>query len=120
MGILFLKNPEKGASHIYRTLQPGRTAFCNDLVEIGLRRVLESGGFEGGNIQIQTRTVAYRWKGLDDLVDIMVAAFSSAITRGWSEEDRAKLPAALRENLSDVEKANASIEMVAYLAVARK
>jgi ubiquinone/menaquinone biosynthesis C-methylase UbiE len=152
LGILFLKNPEKGASHIYRTLQPGGTAFVTTWSKLGylspvrraqkavrpdstpwelpigeewfteekLRQVLESGGFKGGNIQIQTRTVSYRGRDLDDLVDIMEAAFSSAITGGWSEEDRAKLPAALRESLSDVEKANASIEMVAYVAVARK
>lgn len=40
------------------------------------------------------------------------SAFSSTITKGWSKEDRAKFPAAFRANLSDVEKSNASIEIV--------
>ncbi|KAF4178028.1 hypothetical protein CNMCM8694_001969 [Aspergillus lentulus] len=114
LGILFLKNPEKGASHIYRTLQPGGTAFLTTWSKLGylspvrraqkavrpdstpwelpigeacfteekLRQVLKSGGFEAGKVQSQTRTVAYRGKDLNDLVDIMVAAFSSAITGG--------------------------------------
>lgn len=40
------------------------------------------------------------------------SAFSSTITKGWSKEDRTKFPAAFRANLSDVEKSNASIEIV--------
>ncbi|GFF56451.1 hypothetical protein IFM46972_10518 [Aspergillus udagawae] len=84
-----------------------------------LRRVLDAGGFEAGNIQTQTRTVGYRGDDLDDLVDRMKTAFAVA-TEGWSEEGREKWPAALRDSLSEVERASASVEMVAYVAVARK
>jgi ubiquinone/menaquinone biosynthesis C-methylase UbiE len=151
LGILFFPNPEKGAAHIYRTLQPGGSAFVTTWSKIGylepihraqrairpdstpwellidtawfteerLRQVLEDGGFEAGNIQIQIRTVSYRGDDLDDLVDRMSTAFS-VVTDAWSEEEREKWPGALREHLSEVERANASVEMVAYVAVASK
>ncbi|RHZ49629.1 hypothetical protein CDV55_101717 [Aspergillus turcosus] len=114
-------------AHVYRAqkaIRPDCTPWKLPIdmawfTEERLRQVLEAGGFEAGNVQIQTRTVGYRGNDLDDLVDRMKTAFAVA-TEGWSEEEREKWPGALRDSLSEAERANASVEMVAYVAVARK
>jgi hypothetical protein len=78
------------------------------------------GGFDAGKIRIQSHTCTYRGEDLDDLVDIMKSAFSAAVTDGWCEEERQKWNSAILESLSEVEKATASIEMVAFIALAEK
>jgi hypothetical protein len=46
--------------------------------------------------------------------------FASSFSSNFSKDERAKWPVALHESLSDAEKANASIEMVAHVVVTGK
>lgn len=85
-----------------------------------LVEVLEKGGFESGKIQVQERTVGYRGKDVDDLMDIMKASFQGYVTSGWTEGEKEQWVQELRKSLSEEERAMARLEMVAWVAVAQK
>ncbi|OJJ01855.1 hypothetical protein ASPVEDRAFT_41428 [Aspergillus versicolor CBS 583.65] len=85
-----------------------------------LIEVLERGGFHSENIQIQERTVGYKGKDLDDLIDIMKASFEGHVTNGWTDDDKEKWVRELRNSLSEDERETARIEMLAWVAVAQK
>ncbi|KAL4866959.1 hypothetical protein BDV12DRAFT_172123 [Aspergillus spectabilis] len=85
-----------------------------------LVRVLVAGGFEPDRIEVHERTVGYRGKNLEALLDIMKMSFLGQVTDGWNEEEKLIWVKELRESLTEDEKMNASVEMVAWVAVATK
>ncbi|BCS26748.1 class I SAM-dependent methyltransferase [Aspergillus puulaauensis] len=85
-----------------------------------LVEVLGKGGFESGKIRVQERTVGYRGKDVDDLIDIMKASFRDYVTNGWSESEKEQWVEELRNSLREEETAMARVEMVAWVAVAQK
>jgi ribosomal protein L12E/L44/L45/RPP1/RPP2 len=85
-----------------------------------LFRVLVSAGFEAERIRILTQPVRYRGKDLDDLLDILRTAFLGQVTNGWSEEEKEQWIKELFNALTEQEKQRASLEMIAWVAVAQK
>ncbi|KAL2812939.1 S-adenosyl-L-methionine-dependent methyltransferase [Aspergillus granulosus] len=85
-----------------------------------LTQVLVSAGFETEKIQILTKSVGYRGKDLGDLLDIVKTGFLAIVTNGWSEEEKEQWVKELPNALTEQEKESASIEMVAWIAVAQK
>jgi SAM-dependent methyltransferase len=85
-----------------------------------LAQVLVSAGFETGKIRVLTKSVGYGGKDLDDLLDILRTAFLGQVTNGWSEEEKEKWIQELSNALTEREKESASLDMVAWIAVAQK
>ncbi|KAI9374607.1 S-adenosyl-L-methionine-dependent methyltransferase [Aspergillus egyptiacus] len=85
-----------------------------------LEAVLQAGGFQTGNIQIRAKTVRYGGEGLEDFLDIMTSAFGGYVTKDWSEGEKTQWVKELRESLTEEEREGAGVEMVAWVAVARK
>ncbi|KAL3462383.1 S-adenosyl-L-methionine-dependent methyltransferase [Aspergillus heterothallicus] len=85
-----------------------------------LLQVLVSAGFKTGKIQILPKPVRYRGKDLGDLLDIMKAGFLGPVTNGWSEEEKEQWVKVLTSALTEEEKVSASLEMIAWVAVAQK
>ena len=85
-----------------------------------LQQVLESGGFDAAKMAIQKMQVFFRGENLDDLVDILKLAFSKFSTEDWDDEEKEKWCLALRESLTEEQKASARIEMEAFVAIAEK
>ncbi|KAL2851895.1 S-adenosyl-L-methionine-dependent methyltransferase [Aspergillus pseudoustus] len=85
-----------------------------------LIQVLVSAGFERDRIQVLTKSMAYRGKDLDDLLDIIETGFMGMVTNGWSEEEKEQWVKALPNALTEQEKETASIKMTAWIAVAKK
>ncbi|KAL4880322.1 S-adenosyl-L-methionine-dependent methyltransferase [Aspergillus karnatakaensis] len=82
--------------------------------------VLEGGGFERGKIEVFEKVVGYRGEDLDDLMDILKTAFLRLVTEGWSEGEKERWVEEVRGGLTEEEKETARLEMVAWVAVARK
>ncbi|KAL3482815.1 S-adenosyl-L-methionine-dependent methyltransferase [Aspergillus germanicus] len=85
-----------------------------------LFQVLVSAGFEAERIRILTQPVGYRGKDLDDLLDILRTAFLGQVTSDWSEEEKEQWIQELSNALTEQEKESASLEMIAWIAVAQK
>ncbi|KAJ0426684.1 S-adenosyl-L-methionine-dependent methyltransferase [Aspergillus carlsbadensis] len=85
-----------------------------------LVRVLESAGFEAEKIRIITKPVGYRGKDLEDLLDILKTSFLGMVTSGWSEEEKDQWIKELSNALTEQEQESASLEMIAWIAVAQK
>lgn len=85
-----------------------------------LEAVLQAGGFQAGDIQIQAKSVRYGGENLEDFLDIMTSAFGGYVTKDWSESEKTQWAKELRESLTKEERDKAGVEMVAWVAVARK
>ncbi|KAL3441532.1 S-adenosyl-L-methionine-dependent methyltransferase [Aspergillus insuetus] len=85
-----------------------------------LVQVLVSAGFGAEKIQVLTTSVGYRGNDLDDLLDILRTAFLGQVTNGWSEEEKKQWINELSNALTEQEKESASLEMIAWVAVAQK
>ncbi|KAL4916749.1 S-adenosyl-L-methionine-dependent methyltransferase [Aspergillus aurantiobrunneus] len=129
----FFPDADKAATQVYRTLKGGGTAFISTWLTLGYVRhvqraqlaeklvgVLGKGGFEKDKIQIRTKTGGYRGRNLDDLLEILETGLLGQVSSGRSEEEKEKWVKELRSSLSDEEKATASVDMVAWVAVAQK
>jgi ubiquinone/menaquinone biosynthesis C-methylase UbiE len=85
-----------------------------------LCHMLVSAGFEAEKIRILNQPVGYRGKDLDDLLDILRTAFLGQVTNDWSEEEKEQWIQELSNALTEQEKESASLEMIAWIAVAQK
>ncbi|KAL4963691.1 uncharacterized protein BDV14DRAFT_201659 [Aspergillus stella-maris] len=81
---------------------------------------LQAGGFRKDQILVQTKVVRFRGADGEDLVDILKTGFLEQVTNGWSGLDKERWFIELRDDLSFDEKATASLEMVAWVAIAQK
>jgi ubiquinone/menaquinone biosynthesis C-methylase UbiE len=85
-----------------------------------LAHVLVAAGFQREKIRILTKSVGYRGKDLEDLLDILRTGFLGQVTNGWSEEEKEHWLKELTNALTEEEKESASLEMIAWIAVAQK
>lgn len=85
-----------------------------------LERVLEAGGFDGSKIKVQKKTASFQGADLDDLVEIMYLGFGEHVTKEWSEGEKEKWKQLLSENMTEMQRKEARVEMEAFVAVAEK
>ncbi|KAL4940272.1 hypothetical protein BDV06DRAFT_196956, partial [Aspergillus oleicola] len=82
--------------------------------------VLQGGGFQKDQILVETKVVGFRGTDVKDLVDILKTGFLEQITSGWSDQEKDQWVKGLRDGLSFEERATASLQMVAWIAIAQK
>ncbi|KAL2802679.1 S-adenosyl-L-methionine-dependent methyltransferase [Aspergillus granulosus] len=84
-----------------------------------LRTTLIRGGFREQNIVVHRAQTALVGDDVDGLVETMLLPFGKNI-EGWTEEERVGLRVAMKEELSEDQRRNHSVDMYAFIAVAVK
>jgi ubiquinone/menaquinone biosynthesis C-methylase UbiE len=129
LGILFFTDGDKGASEIWRTLKPGGSAAVTSWSELGylppLKRAIASlrpdaPPFEvpilphwyqpshmeqtmrnGGFHDVSVNEVIVQYAGEDNkAIAAAISTFTTAMLKGWLEEDRVKLLEALEREVA--------------------
>lgn len=91
------------------------------LTEGKLRTVMEGGGFEKANVEIQRFTTWSRGRDWSQPgMHLLREAFTTSITNGWSEEDRASFVNKLGEDLASEQVRSKRFVMKLFVAHATK
>jgi ubiquinone/menaquinone biosynthesis C-methylase UbiE len=86
-----------------------------------IKDVMVEGGFTKEKVKVVRRDSVWTPNGgIDELVRILSHPYWSMFQQGWSDDEKAKWPVAVRECLSDEERSTASLKMDAWICVAEK
>jgi len=147
--IFILNDPDMAAHEIWRTLKPGGTAVVTTWKENGfvdwihrtqksvrpdlplfavydeewqtaekLQGTLERAGFDADKIRIEA-IEDHSWP-TNAVMKLMLSEFTSTAKKGWSDEDKDRWETAVRDCMTESEKATGTTKMVAWIALATK
>ncbi|KAK4998150.1 hypothetical protein LTR66_002563 [Elasticomyces elasticus] len=109
---------------VQRAIRPDLPTFSpvsKEWLEEGkLERTLQSGGFGSDDIKVTETTVEMKFKDIEELKEHFSGPFWAQARKGWTEEDCEKWDGAVMDALTEREKRECIIEMVAFIAVAKK
>lgn len=156
-GIFFFPDPVLGAKEIYRTLKPGGFAVVTVWKDFGFKpllwevqkrvkpinpmaelpgmeawsdgKLLEKTLQEGGFPTVEMKSVTEGMWGVstEDLKSVLLENFGALVSRNWTDEEKAQLPAVTAEVLKDMESdycvqsgGRIGVPMTAWIAVCKK
>ncbi|KAL5345034.1 hypothetical protein ACLOAV_009987 [Pseudogymnoascus australis] len=90
------------------------------LTEAALRAQFETAGFQEHDIHVQTHCEYLRFEDLDDLISLTEGPFSKFFTKDWNAEEVQKIPDVVKQVLTAEELERKSLEMVAWVVIAKK
>ncbi|RYP69613.1 hypothetical protein DL769_005233 [Monosporascus sp. CRB-8-3] len=150
LGIFSLSEPEAGAAEMYRVLKPGGYAVITtwkqrrpagllqsvvDVIRPGsvkkpmyldpawetrekLEEVMKAGGF---SVDVRESVVDWANDSVEDMVEALSSPMlTSKIWQGWSAEGTARWKDEIARQLTEQERATATLAMTGWICVARK
>jgi ubiquinone/menaquinone biosynthesis C-methylase UbiE len=85
-----------------------------------IAEVMEEGGFSKDKIKVVQRDSVWQPSSVDEMVEKLSHPYWGAFQQGWSEDEKAKWPGAVRECLSEEERSTGSLRMDAWICIATK
>ncbi|KFY92532.1 hypothetical protein V500_04154 [Pseudogymnoascus sp. VKM F-4518 (FW-2643)] len=90
------------------------------LTEDALRAQFETAGFPKHDIQVQSHCEYLRFEDLDDLISLTEGPLGKFFTKDWNAEEVQKMPDVVKQVLTAEELERKSLEMVAWVVIAKK
>jgi ubiquinone/menaquinone biosynthesis C-methylase UbiE len=91
--------------------------FLNEGV---LAKMAVEAGFEEGNVRVSKGEIVQKGEDLQGMKDFMMTGFLTMATKGWSDEDREKWPAAVEEAIRREVEEFDGIKFEGWTVIARK
>lgn len=85
-----------------------------------LAKMAVEAGFEEGNVRVSKGEIVQKGEDVQGMKDFMLADFSTMATKGWSDEDKEKWPAAVEEAIRREVQEFGGIKFEGWTVIARK
>jgi ubiquinone/menaquinone biosynthesis C-methylase UbiE len=116
----FIQLMRRCFKHIFPDIPPTGMLGSPPVTEELLRAQFGKAGFRAEEIEILDHQEDMKFDSLDDINSLTEGPFGKFFTKEWKDEDVKKLPGAVKEVLTEEERETKTLNMVAWVIVARK
>lgn len=88
--------------------------------EAMLRGLFEKAGFSAENVEIRLRSERHAFKSVEELATLVDSPFAKMLQKGWKPEEEERVSGLLEQALTREEKETKSVEIAAWIIIARK